>query len=160
MLMMVVVKVIKCILDVSVQSGYRMDLSVLDMKDIEMYDYKSKSKVTFSFRRPVRHGDEGTIFVKTESWLGEIKACMDLDSIMNEEYDCNNDKQNDLTFLVQRQIKASDSDQVPWNWQMNHGNFPVTFSFGPWGDMDVTRFLQWLVAHWPQRLTESNPFLV
>lgn len=88
--------------------------------------------------------------------MGEIKACMDLDSIMNEEYDI----QDDLTFLVQRQIKTSDSDQVPWNWQMNHGNFPVTFSFGPWGDVDVRRFLQWLVAHWPQRLTESDPFLI
>lgn len=70
--------------------------------------------------------------------MGEIKACMDLDSIMNEEYDI----QDDLTFLVQRQIKTSDSDQVPW------------------GDVDVRRFLQWLVAHWPQRLTESDPFLI
>ena len=30
----------------------------------------------------------------------------------------------------------------------------------PWGDLHVTRFLQWLIAHWLKALTEKNPFLV
>ena len=141
MLIMIVVKVIIRIFDIPLQPQYRMELSLLDMQDIEMYDYKSKSNVIFGCRRTMRHRGEGTIFVKTESWLGEIKACMDLESILNEEYDT----QNDLTFLVQRQIKASDSDQVPWNWRMKDGNFPVTFRFGPW--VSETRFTSQIPSH-------------
>ena len=59
------------------QPHNKMDKSPMNMQDIEMYDYKSKSIVEFGFRRSSRHRGEGTIYVKMEGWLGEIKACMD-----------------------------------------------------------------------------------
>ena len=138
----------------------KLNEDLMNMRQIHMYDFNSRSTVRFIASHSIGYDFCRicpNIIIITSDYLnsGIVQACIDHDTKNNPS------AAFDLTFMVEREFKDSDFDDIPGpvpediiDNRHHRGNFPVTFRFGKWSLSHVTVFLGWLNVHWPKLIPQ------